>query len=84
MVLYPEAQQRAQAELDAVIGLDRLPEHADKPSCPYVSALVKELLRWHPVSPRGVAHRCTEDNVYRGWTIPGDATVMTNIWYEPP
>ena len=84
MVLYPEAQQRAQAELDAVISLDRLPEHADKPSCPYVSALVKELLRWHPVSPLGVAHRCTEDNVYRGWTIPGDATVMTNIWYEPP
>ncbi|KAJ8462272.1 hypothetical protein ONZ51_g11007 [Trametes cubensis] len=80
MVLYPEAQQRAQAELDAIIGLDRLPEHADKPSCPYVSALVKELLRWHPVSPLGVAHRCTEDNVYQGWTIPGDATVMTNIW----
>ncbi|KAI0331710.1 cytochrome P450 [Cubamyces sp. BRFM 1775] len=80
MVLHPEVQQRAQEELDAIIGPDRLPEHVDKTLCPYTSALIKELLRWHPVSPLGVAHRCTGDNIYGGWTIPENATVMTNIW----
>ncbi|KAJ8474125.1 hypothetical protein ONZ51_g7425 [Trametes cubensis] len=80
MVIYPEVQKRAREELDAVVGLDRLPEHADRPSLPYISAIIKEVLRWHNIAPLGLAHRCIEDNAYRGWIIPEDATVMTNIW----
>jgi cytochrome P450 len=30
MLLYPDVQRRAQAQLDAVIGRDRLPELADR------------------------------------------------------
>ena len=29
MIVYPETQKRAQAELDAVVGRDRLPSFAD-------------------------------------------------------
>ena len=53
MILYPETQKRAQEELDAVLGPDRLPEFDDFPSLPYVEALVMEILRWHPVVPIG-------------------------------
>jgi len=35
MIQHPEAQKKAQAELDAVVGLDRLPTFADRPSLPY-------------------------------------------------
>ena len=42
MVLYPEAQKRAQEELDTVLGPDRLPEFDDFPSLPYVEVLVME------------------------------------------
>ena len=53
MAKYPEAQRKAQAELDAVIGPDKLPGLSDRPSLPYVNALVKEILRWQSVTPLG-------------------------------
>ena len=51
MVLNPEAQAKAQAELDRVVGRDRLPTVADKASLPYVNAVFKEVLRWNPIIP---------------------------------
>ena len=45
MLRYPEIQQTAQAELDRVIGRDRLPEMADEDSLPYITALKREVLR---------------------------------------
>ena len=56
MVLHPDAQRKAQMEIDDVVGLDRLPDFGDETSLPYVSALVKEVMRWHPVTPIGT-HR---------------------------
>jgi hypothetical protein len=53
MVLYPEVQRKAQAEIDAVVGKDRLPDFGDQPLLPYVSAILEEALRWHPVVPLG-------------------------------
>ena len=53
MVLHPEARRKAQAEIDRVIGGDRLPTLADQSDLPYVNALVKEVLRWNPVGPLG-------------------------------
>ena len=40
MVLHPEAKKKAQAELDTVIGKDRLPVLGDRPELPYVTAFV--------------------------------------------
>ena len=51
MQLNPEAQRTAQAELDTVIGPDRLPKLADRSYLPYMNALVKELFRWHNALP---------------------------------
>ncbi len=45
MIVYPETQKRAQAELDAVVGRDRLPSFADYEHLPYIRAMVKEALR---------------------------------------
>ena len=53
MVLYPEVQKKAQEELDRVVGSDRLPTFADRKNLPYINALVKESIRWHPVAPLG-------------------------------
>ena len=51
MALNPEAQHKAQLELDRVIGSERLPEFADRSSLPYVEALMREVMRLHPVIP---------------------------------
>jgi cytochrome P450 len=54
LTLFPEAQKKAQAEIDAIVGPDRLPSYADRNSLPYVEALVKEILRWNAVAPTGI------------------------------
>ena len=53
LVLYPGVQRRAQAELDVVIGRDRLPTIDDRPRLPYIQAFCKELMRWQMVTPIG-------------------------------
>ena len=53
MVLFPEVQAKAQAELDAVVGSGRLPSFDDRDSLPYINAVWKEVLRWHSVLPLG-------------------------------
>jgi cytochrome P450 len=54
MVLNPDVQAKAQAELDTLVG-NRLPEFSDKPSLPYIDAMLDETLRWAPVTPLGMA-----------------------------
>lgn len=45
MVLRPEIQSKAQAEIDSVVGHDRLPDFNDRPSLPYIDRIVQETLR---------------------------------------
>jgi cytochrome P450 len=54
LVLFPQVQRRARAELDVVIGRDRLPTFDDRPRLPYIEALCKELMRWQMVTPIGM------------------------------
>ncbi|KAF8557325.1 cytochrome P450 [Imleria badia] len=80
MVKNPRVWKRAQAEIDAVLGTDRLPEYEDRPSLPYVDAILRETLRWKPVAPLGVPHAVTSDDVYKGYHIPSGATIIPNHW----
>jgi hypothetical protein len=57
MVLNPDVQKKAQAELDAVVGNDRLPVMDDRPHLPYLDALLMEVLRYHPIGPMGTFQR---------------------------
>ncbi|KAK0480174.1 cytochrome P450 [Armillaria novae-zelandiae] len=79
-VLYPEVLAKAQAELDDVVGQSRLPNFDDRPQLPYIDAVLSEALRWNPVVPMGIAHRCMKDDAYKGYYIPGGATVIGNTW----
>jgi cytochrome P450 len=53
MIHYPHVMRKAQAEIDSVVGRDRVPTFADRPHLPYIQAIVKELLRWRPAGPLG-------------------------------
>lgn len=81
MAMHKDIQERAQAELDSVVGPDRLPTFADRDSLPYINALVKEVLRWHVISPIGVAHRSDADDFYNGYLIPAGTLIIPNVWY---
>ncbi|KAJ7090364.1 cytochrome P450 [Mycena belliarum] len=76
----PEAQKKAQAEIDSVIGPDRLPDFSDEPNLPYVVALMKESLRWRNVTPIAIPHFLPVDDEYRGYHLPGGSIVIPNAW----
>ncbi|KAG2067911.1 cytochrome P450 [Suillus decipiens] len=80
MTLFPDVQKKAQAEIDAVVGPDRLPSFAYRDSLPYNEALVKEVLRWNVVLPTGFAHCVAEDDIHDGYYIPKGSLVIPNIW----
>ncbi|CEL58893.1 O-methylsterigmatocystin oxidoreductase OS=Aspergillus flavus GN=ordA PE=3 SV=2 [Rhizoctonia solani AG-1 IB] len=80
MALYPEVAQRAQAEIDSVVGRGRLPDFTDRESLPYVEALLQELMRMSPPTPLGFPHTVTEDIEFRGYRIPKGASINPNIW----
>ena len=80
MTIHSDAQRRAQTELDAVVGKDRLPNFSDRESLPYVNALIKECLRWHSAVPLVVPHSSMQDDIYGVYHIPGGSTLMPNAW----
>ncbi|KAJ7498244.1 cytochrome P450 [Mycena galericulata] len=80
MLFNSEAQKKAQAELDSVIGQGQLPDFKDEASLPYVSAIVKEVLRWKTVLPIAIPHYVSAEDEYRGYTIPAGSIVIGNAW----
>jgi len=60
MVLNPEVQRKAQAELDNVLGPDRLPEFYNRENLPYINAVCRETLRCRQASCS--SSRCCSPN----------------------
>ncbi|KAI0784068.1 cytochrome P450 [Abortiporus biennis] len=80
MTKYPDVQQKAQRELDHVIGRNRIPDASDIENLPYLQAIVKELFRWATGAPIGVPHCAAQDDWYNGYFIPKGTMVIANIW----
>ena len=51
MVVHPAVQEKAQSEIDTVVGKDRLPTMDDRPLLPYLDAISREMLRYMPIVP---------------------------------
>ncbi len=70
----------AREALDKVCGAnaERLPEFADKPDLPYITALVKEGFRWRPFAEIGVPHMLTQDDEYEGYRFPAGTLFTWN------
>lgn len=80
MAMNLSAQEKAQSEIDLVCeSQGRLPTFADKPSLPYVEALVLEVLRWGAITPLGLPHRFTADEHYEGLYFRKDMHAFANI-----
>ena len=81
LVTHPQTLKLAHAELDSVVGSNRMPTFEDEKSLPYIRSLAKEILRWRPVAILGgTPHASTEGDVYKEWYIPRGTTVLGNTW----
>ncbi|XP_002986559.2 flavonoid 3',5'-hydroxylase [Selaginella moellendorffii] len=77
---HPHIIQRAQQELDAVVGRKRLVREEDLVKLPYVQGIVKETLRMHPPGPLGIPHANPKPVSIAGYTVPANCKVLVNMW----
>ncbi|KAJ4501089.1 cytochrome P450 [Lentinula lateritia] len=80
MLAKPEALKRAQEEIDSVVQSGEFPRFSDQERLPYVTAIVKETMRWKNVTPLGIPHASTSEDLYRGYRIPAGSIMVPNIW----
>ncbi|KZT04887.1 cytochrome P450 [Laetiporus sulphureus 93-53] len=80
MLLHPDIQARAHHELDTALGPDDLPTFDDEFRLPYISALVKEVLRHNPVTPLAIPHYLIDDDTHAGYWLPKGSIVIANAW----
>jgi cytochrome P450 len=79
LINNPDVLRRAQEEMDAVVGKDRLADESDIPNLPYLQAVAKEAMRLHPTAPL-VVRQSPEKCKVGGYDVPARARVFVNVW----
>jgi cytochrome P450 len=81
MILYPETQKQAQAEIDSFLGdTGDMPSLSHMKNLPYCVALSKEVMRWMPVAPGAFPHYSDADDEYKGFHIPKHTLIVPHVW----
>ncbi|KAK0224318.1 cytochrome P450 [Armillaria fumosa] len=79
MVLHPDVQRRAHAELDVNIVHGNFPTYEDKQNLPYINAILKETLRRY--TPIPLVHRKpSTDDTLHNFVIAKDTMILVNFW----
>uniref|UniRef100_A0A671DPX8 Cytochrome P450 family 2 subfamily J member 2 n=1 Tax=Rhinolophus ferrumequinum TaxID=59479 RepID=A0A671DPX8_RHIFE len=69
MALYPEIQEKVQAEIDTVIGRSQPPSMAARESMPYTNAVIHEVQRMGNIIPLNVPREVTVDTTLAGYHL---------------
>ncbi|KAJ7460858.1 cytochrome P450 [Mycena galericulata] len=80
MATHPSIAAAAHAEMDRVVGRERLPTIADEKDMPYVRAIIKEVQRVHAPFWVPTPHYSTANFTYNGMFIPKDTVIVLNCW----
>ncbi|THU92698.1 cytochrome P450 [Dendrothele bispora CBS 962.96] len=80
MARHPNVQQKAYEEICCKTGTERLPTLSDKSDLPYITAILMEVLRRHPVAPCNAPHVLTEQDHYKEFMLPANSIVLVNTW----
>ncbi|KAK7453206.1 hypothetical protein VKT23_011886 [Stygiomarasmius scandens] len=80
MILNPDVQTKAQAEIDTVTQGQYLPTWSDRAKLPYIEAVMLECLRWGPIAPLAFPHRCMSQDEFEGYRIPEGTLCIPNVW----
>nr|XP_048309075.1 cytochrome P450 2J4-like isoform X3 [Myodes glareolus] len=81
MALYPEVQEKVQAEIDRVVGQMRQASLADRESMPYTNAVIHEAQRLGNIVPFNVPREVSKDTNLDGFHLPKERElVWENNW----
>ncbi|CAN4127551.1 unnamed protein product [Withania somnifera] len=78
----PDVLMKLQQELEAIVGKDNIVEEYHIQQLPYLYAVMKEVLRIHPVVPLLVPHCPSDTCTVGGYTIPKGSHVSVNFHPE--
>lgn len=76
----PEVLNKAQNEIDRLVGTNRLVEEADLSNLPYLQSIMKETLRMHPPAPLLLPHESSKDCMVGGYHVPRGTMLLVNVW----
>ncbi|XP_030290316.1 cytochrome P450 2J6-like [Sparus aurata] len=79
LIKNPDVQEKVHAELDKVIGQNRLPTMADRPNLPYTDAVIHEIQRIANIVPLNGLRMAAKDTTLGGYFIPKGTTLVPNL-----
>ncbi|XP_030940723.1 cytochrome P450 CYP736A12-like [Quercus lobata] len=80
LLRHPRVVKQVQAELEGVVGMNRMVEETDLANLTYLDMVVKESLRLHPIGPLLAPHESMEDIELNGYYIPKKSRIIINVW----
>ncbi|KAJ6479873.1 cytochrome P450 [Mycena vulgaris] len=78
MALHPAIQAQAQAEIDSITSGG--PRVSDLSRLPYLTAVMKEVMRYAPVANMALPHQVSQEDTYAGYRLPAGSSVIPNVW----
>ncbi|KAJ0025127.1 hypothetical protein Pint_06939 [Pistacia integerrima] len=82
LINNPNVFEKAQEEIDQVVGKSRLVQESDLPNLPYLQAIIKENFRLHPPIPM-LARKSIEDCQIGEYTIPEGSLLASKLTLLP-
>ncbi|XP_070816719.1 cytochrome P450 2J6-like [Chaetodon trifascialis] len=79
LIKHPDIQDKVHAEIDRVIGQNRLPSMADRANLPYTDAVIHEIQRVGNIIPLNGFRMAAKDTRLGGYFIPKGTSIMPNL-----
>ncbi|RZC92378.1 hypothetical protein C5167_003985, partial [Papaver somniferum] len=80
LLTNPSVLQKAQEELDTVVGKDRNIQEHDINDLVYLQAIIKETLRLYSAAPISIPHEAIEDCNIGGYKVKAGTRLLVNLW----
>ncbi|PAN44907.1 hypothetical protein PAHAL_9G079200 [Panicum hallii] len=77
---HPETLKKAQAEIDAAVGVSRLVTADDLSRLPYLQCIIHETLRLYPAAPLLLPHESSADCTVGGYDVPRGTMLLVNVY----
>uniref|UniRef100_A0A7N0UHT1 Cytochrome P450 n=1 Tax=Kalanchoe fedtschenkoi TaxID=63787 RepID=A0A7N0UHT1_KALFE len=78
VIKHPRVMHRIQAELDKVVGPNRMVNESDLMHLNYLRCVVRETFRMHPAGPFLIPHESLRHTKVNGYDIPAKTRVFIN------
>ncbi|CAG5116848.1 unnamed protein product [Candidula unifasciata] len=85
MLHYPEVQEKVYREIEAHVGIERIPNMFDKPKLVYLNAVIMETQRFASLIPVGIMREVSDTFELGGFTLPKGSIlwpVLDSVHYE--